>query len=163
MALSRDLFDRLLALARVAEPGLDVAPLPLRKGQAPAESDPEGRADGSRIDLARSLHRLRRRRELYFDAELFSEPAWDFLLDLYVATFENRPTAVTGACKGAAVPTTTALRWLALLESRGLVERESDRRDARRNQVRLSSEAMRAMRRLLTDLDLILTAEPEES
>ena len=52
---------------------------------------------------------------------------------------------VTSACIGAAVPTTTALRWLALLEERGLIVREADPTDARRIFVRLSADAYARM------------------
>ena len=51
----------------------------------------------------------------------------------------------TSACIGANVPPTTALRWLRILEARGLVEREEDNRDGRRTFVRLSARGLAAM------------------
>ena len=92
--------------------------------------------------LARDAYRNRRLRGQFFDNEaLFGEPAWDLLLDLFIAAREGKQVPVTSACIGAAVPTTTALRWLAVLEGRGLIIREADGRDARRIFVRLSPEA----------------------
>ncbi len=92
--------------------------------------------------LARDAYRNRRLRGQFFDDEaLFGEPAWDLLLDLFIAAREGKKVPVTSACIGAAVPTTTALRWLAVLEGRGLIIREADGRDARRIFVRLSPEA----------------------
>jgi hypothetical protein len=51
----------------------------------------------------------------------------------------------TSACIGANVPPTTALRWLRILEARGLVEREDDGRDGRRTFVCLTARGQAAM------------------
>jgi DNA-binding MarR family transcriptional regulator len=154
VALPRRQFERLLTLARVAEPGLEMAPVPLRFVR-------DGDLDRSSIRLARAIHQLRRRRELYFDAGLFSDPAWDLLLHLHVASGEEKWVHVSRACRAAAVPTTTALRWLGRLEALGLVLRESDPRDRRRMKVCLAPEASRAMRRLLHDIRTMLETNPE--
>lgn len=95
--------------------------------------------------LARELYASRRRRHRYLPAELFGEPTWDILLDLYVAAREGRRVPTTSACIGAHVPPTTALRWLRILESRGMVEREDDGRDGRRTFVCLSATGLAAM------------------
>jgi len=85
---------------------------------------------------ARRTYRNRRSRNaLFADEALFGEPAWDLLLDLFIAAKERKRVPVTSACIGAAVPTTTALRWLAVLEERGLVLREADPCDARRSAI----------------------------
>ena len=94
---------------------------------------------------ARQTYRRRRSRALFFEESLFGEPAWDLLLDLFIAAKERKRVPVTSACIGAAVPTTTALRWLAILEERGLVVREADPTDARRIFVRLTAEAYAKM------------------
>jgi DNA-binding transcriptional ArsR family regulator len=97
------------------------------------------------LAFARETYNIRRRRSRFLPADLFGEPTWDILLDLYVATRENRPVPTTSACIGAHVPPTTALRWLRILEARGLVEREEDGRDGRRTFVRLSEHGLAAM------------------
>ena len=97
------------------------------------------------LAFARETYVIRRRRDRYLPGDLFGEPTWDILLDLYVATRENRPVPTTSACIGADVPPTTALRWLRILEARGLVEREDDGRDGRRTFVRLSAQGLAAM------------------
>ncbi|MBX9886020.1 MAG: winged helix DNA-binding protein [Novosphingobium sp.] len=91
--------------------------------------------------LARRAYADRSRRNHLFDADLFGEPAWDLLLDLFVATHEGRPVSVTSACIAANVPTTTALRWISALEAKGLIERANDPRDARRALLRLTGTA----------------------
>lgn len=98
------------------------------------------------LRFARRQYRDRRARGILFgDETLFGEPAWDMMLDLFIAAKERKRVPVTSACIGAAVPTTTALRWLALLEDRGLVVREADASDARRIFVRLSADAYAKM------------------
>lgn len=97
------------------------------------------------LAFARESYAIRRRRDRHLPGDLFGEPTWDILLDLYVATRENRPVPTTSACIGANVPPTTALRWLRILEARGLVEREEDGRDGRRTFVRLSARGLAAM------------------
>ncbi len=98
------------------------------------------------VDLARSIYRSRRARSRAFkDDALFGEPAWDMLLDLFIAEADGKQLSITAACIGAAVPTSTALRWLVILEERGLVRREDDPRDARRVFLHLTSEGYAKM------------------
>ena len=97
-------------------------------------------------EIARRTYRDRRRRaDIFADPALFGEPAWDILLDLFIAAKERKRLPVTSACIGAAVPATTALRWLTVLEEKGLIVRENDSHDARRVFVRLSAEAYEKM------------------
>jgi len=65
-------------------------------------------------------------------ADLFADPAWDMLLDLSAARMEGRRVSVSSLCIAAAVPTTTALRWIKTLVDRAIFVRESDPADARR-------------------------------
>lgn len=101
------------------------------------------------LALARELYAERRRRHRFFEEDFFGEPAWDILLDLYIASRENRRVPTTSACIGAHVPPTTALRWLRMLEARGLVEREHDGRDGRRTFVGLSEKGLASMESFL--------------
>ena len=90
------------------------------------------------LTVAQDIYRERQRRREFFDGDLFGEPAWDMLLDLYICDRQGKRVSVTAACLGAGVPETTALRWLKQLEKNGLLLREADRRDGRRSFVRLS-------------------------
>ena len=96
--------------------------------------------------LARQLYNDRRRRQLAFtNPDIFGEPAWDILLDLYIAQAEGRSISVSSACIGSAAPPTTGLRWLGVLQDEGLVLREHDPQDQRRILVRLSPNGLSRM------------------
>jgi predicted transcriptional regulator len=103
------------------------------------------------LALARAIYAGRRRRERFLAADLFGEPTWDILLDLFIAAGEGRRVPTTSACIGANVPPTTALRWLRILETRGLVEREDDGRDGRRTFVCLTARGTAAMSDLMVN------------
>lgn len=96
--------------------------------------------------LARKAYAKRRRRSTIFGyPELFGEPAWDILLDLYIAHVEHKPVSVSSACIGSAAPPTTGLRWLGVLSDHGFILREHDPDDQRRVLVRLTDEGLAAM------------------
>jgi hypothetical protein len=101
------------------------------------------------VELARSIYRLRRRREAIFGNALFAEPGWDILLDLYLAAKEKRRVSVSCACIASVVPATTALRWIQQLEKESVIVREIDRNDARRFHLRLTPEGLGKMEALL--------------
>jgi DNA-binding MarR family transcriptional regulator len=101
-------------------------------------------------DDIRRLLRLRRLRDNYFDGTLFADPAWDMLLDLMAARLEQAQVAVSSLCIAAAVPPTTALRWIKALTDNGMFERCADPDDGRRIFIRLSDPAAALMTRYLT-------------
>ena len=95
-----------------------------------------------RENLAKRLYHERRLRDTIFgDAELFGEPAWDMLLDLHDAEIKRRRISITSACIASNVPATTALRWIGVLEQRGLVARHKDETDRRRDFLALTDKA----------------------
>lgn len=98
----------------------------------------------------RAAIRARRLRAQYFDGELFADPAWDMLLDLYAATLENQRVSVSSLCIAAAVPPTTALRWIGTMHEVGLFERHADPDDRRRAYIALSERGAAAMRAYLS-------------
>lgn len=105
----------------------------------------------SLLEVAQTRYFERRNRVAIFGhPELFGEPAWDILLDLYIAHARGKTVSVSSACIGANVPATTALRWLGLLEEVNLVTREHDPLDQRRVLVRLTQDAVSRMEKFLT-------------
>jgi hypothetical protein len=109
--------------------------------ELPGETAEEG-LDAPQV---RALIRARRLRDHYFAADLFADPAWDMLLDLLAARLEKQRVAVSSLCIAAAVPPTTALRWIKTLTEHGLFERVADDQDGRRVFIQLSDRAAAGM------------------
>ena len=109
---------------------------------------------------AEALLKARRVRETGFPAELFADPAWDMLLDLFVQRCRGRRVSVTSLCIASQVAPTTALRWIKLLEEHRLVQREVDATDARRNFISLSPRCEVAMTRVLIEMGRHLRLTP---
>jgi DNA-binding MarR family transcriptional regulator len=93
----------------------------------------------------RAILKARRTRSRFFEADLFAEPAWDILLELCAAQLGQHRMSVSSLCVAAAVPATTALRWINTLEAKGLLRRQPDSTDARRTFVHLTPTAFNAM------------------
>jgi hypothetical protein len=104
------------------------------------------------VETVRSVIRARRLRGRYFREDLFADPAWDMLLDLLQAEIAQLRVPVSSLCIAAAVPATTALRWLKGMTEQGIFVRRSDPHDGRRVFVELSAEASMAMRRYFADV-----------
>ena len=103
-------------------------------------------------DTVRQVIRARRMRARYFDEDLFADPAWDMLLDLLQAEIAQLRVPVSSLCIAAAVPATTALRWLKAMTDKGLFVRRADPHDGRRVFVELSADASIAMRRYFAEV-----------
>lgn len=97
----------------------------------------------------RKVIRARRMRDEFFRGDLFADPAWDMLLDLFAADLEQAQVSVSSLCIAAAVPPTTALRWIGTLNEAGLFQRKADPNDRRRAYIALSDVAREGMLRFV--------------
>lgn len=95
--------------------------------------------------LAQKLRALRNLREEMFGPRLFSDPAWDVLLTLYLSKLQQARLKVTSVIEESGVPPTTVLRWIAALSERGLIVRSTNPTDLRSCLVELSDEAAAMM------------------
>lgn len=125
---------------------------------APPAPDPQAEEPAMDAPAIRALIRARRMRDQFFQSDLFADPAWDMLLDLMAARLEQKRVAVSSLCIAAAVPATTALRWIKALTERGLFVRSADPRDGRRVYIELSDEAARALNAYLRAVQRIAPA-----
>lgn len=123
-------------------PGATLHEAPLRYGAPPAVPATNDMALAGKV---RSAIKARRMRDQFFQPALFADPAWDMLLDLFAARLEHARVSVSSLCIAAAVPPTTALRWISTLSEAGLIEREADPLDKRRAFIGLSDRANSAL------------------
>ncbi len=124
---------------------LSTGPQPI--GRMPdLQPPPSGEAPQVSADMVRSVIRARRLRARFFSEELFADPAWDMLLDLLQAEIAQLRVPVSSLCIAAAVPATTALRWLKTMTDEGIFMRRADPHDGRRVFVELSPTASQALR-----------------
>ncbi len=99
-------------------------------------------------DQIQSILDIRRQRAEIFGEGLFSDPAWDILLELFAAELGNRKISLADMTSIA--PESTLARWVAALEERGLVECELDPIHAGQMDLALSRDCAARMRRFLS-------------
>lgn len=139
-------------LARLSAGPEGTAPVAAPAGAGLGEAAPPD------IDTVRQVIRARRLRGRFFDETLFADPAWDMLLDLFQAELAQHRVPVSSLCIAAAVPATTALRWIKSMTDCGLFLRRPDPHDGRRVFIELSADASRAMRRYFGEVGTALAA-----
>ena len=105
--------------------------------EAPAEGATQDR--GELAAKAAAIYAGRRKREQIFGVPaIFADPAWDIMLDLFVANAKGRSISVSCSTVAAAVAPTTALRWIQTLIDYDLLKRVPDPVDRRRCFLQLS-------------------------
>lgn len=109
--------------------------------------------DGLSSDISEHLDsyvlRLRQMRSTHFPSGYFADVMWDILLELNEAHRLGRELSVSDLGLQAGVPSTTAQRYLHMLELDGFVLRRNDNRDSRRSFVYLSEDGVARMAALL--------------
>lgn len=144
----RQLSDEVSRIAATLARLSTVAPAAEAELRKPVEED----VPDVPVETVRSVIRARRLRGRFFADDLFADPAWDMLLDLLQAEIAQLRVPVSSLCIAAAVPATTALRWLKSMTDKGLFVRRADPHDGRRVFVELSREASIAMRRYFAEV-----------
>lgn len=103
--------------------------------------------------LARSFSRARRARHAFFrESDLFGEPMWDMLLELFIAARTGREVSVTSACIATRLPYREALVALDRMMEHALVRRDTDRSDPGRDVVTLTDRGRTLMTEYLESL-----------
>jgi hypothetical protein len=108
-------------------------------------------SDEALATIATRVYRSRRRRARHFDPQMFAEPAWDMLLDLFIAKARGKQIRTISLCHASEVPATTALRWIGVLAKHGLVERRLAPDDQRAKLIALTDKGYRVMRQYLIE------------
>ena len=138
--------------ATLAKLSADPAPSAIIGTQAP----PTGDLPQIPAESVRSIIKARRLRAKYLPADLFADPAWDMLLDLLQAEIVQHRVPVSSLCIAAAVPATTALRWLKTMTDRGLLLRRQDPHDGRRVFIEMAPSTSRSLRHYFSEAGLAL-------
>jgi hypothetical protein len=159
--ISDELADFARTLARIAEQEATLSPnvrdKPISFRPAPVEifaplAPAAQQENGPKASTIRELIKLRRLRDQYFESDLFADPGWDILLDLFAAKLEGKSVSVSSLCIAAAVPPTTALRWITTMTEHGTLVRRQDPNDARRVFIELSAESEERLRSYFRDI-----------
>lgn len=101
--------------------------------------------------IVAGLIRSRQKRGAIFSRGLFSDPAWDILLVLFLAELRQHRIVLTQVARATSTPMSTTLRWTETLQQKGWVQRRPDPTDRRRFFVELSTHGSAAMREWLDD------------
>lgn len=108
--------------------------------------------------LCHVIYQMRRLRPKFVEnaGDLFADPIWDMMLDLYSASRRDQLRTVTNACIAADVPQTTGLRHIEKLTQCGLAIRHSHLKDRRMIGVELTSVGVSAMEAMFHELARLL-------
>lgn len=129
-------------LRKHAPNGLIVeAGCPPQSRRLPSENSVAERLEPKAAASAATDYKHRRLREKIFGADLFGEPMWDMLLDLYVQSHEGRRTTVSNLVAASVSASTTGLRCVSLMCDAGLVRREKSSSDKRVTYIELTESA----------------------
>ncbi|MCP3735578.1 hypothetical protein M9979_11915 [Sphingomonas sp. RP10(2022)] len=118
-------------------------------------------SDRTLSDLACSIVAARRKLGDHFDATLFANPGLDILMFLFAEGLDGATVTTNACCAAAGVPRTTALRWIKLLQDRGLIEGSDDVSDRRVTMLGLSPPARDTIRAWLTEIVALPLTRPD--
>lgn len=131
----------LSSLARAGHEGLEKLRMLLSHETGPKR--------GATEDHVLSIIACRRGRDAALGRRLFSDPAWDLLLELYAAGLGNRRMTVSDLAKVIDLPQSTTARWIGALVEHGLVLSWAAHVDDAQLQIHLSPRGAREMQRLM--------------
>ncbi|ALR19945.1 winged helix DNA-binding protein [Sphingobium baderi] len=131
---------------RISDRPSDYIGMPAIAPLGEEQTDVDGRNDITPQQV-RDWLRVRRLRDEFLPGDLFADPAWDMLLDLFAARLGQERVSVSSLCIASAVPPTTALRWIRTLTEKGLLQRQADPHDGRRVFITLADSAAAALTR----------------
>lgn len=127
-------------------------------GEIAVAGDCSGCAQPAALDrVADALIQQRKTRKRFLPASLFHEPAWEILLNLYVAHRRGTPLNVKHLVSLVDAPVTTSQRWIDQLVHMKLLNRVVDVQDRRRLEISLASTAVQAMEDYLRSLSQVGT------
>jgi DNA-binding MarR family transcriptional regulator len=101
----------------------------------------------------RAAVQSRRLRANHFSSQdMFGEPAWDILLDLYIHQIRNDEVSVKSANFDSSAPASTEQRWFRILEDQNLIFSVEDPTNPRRCFIRLTPAGYESLTRYLNEI-----------
>lgn len=88
----------------------------------------------------------RKLRSKMISQDLFSDPCWDILMDVFSARLNDKNISVSAVATAGNMPHTTGLRYIDTLEKIGYIYRERDDWDGRRIFVKMTDDTFRMMK-----------------
>ena len=117
------------------------------------ERDYDGRYSSAiKFAQVQAAKRERARRQLYLPSDLFAEPAWDILLELYAFELVSRLVSESELAERIDAPGTTTARWMKLLEAEDLIARRVDPDHFREVRISLTPKGLTALGGYFSDV-----------
>jgi DNA repair protein RadC len=151
-ALDVRLLDHIIVTASCTHHILngDKASPKLRGSAFTLRSPARGSTDELMADALQNAQTVSRRRllrqQLLGAPELFGDPAWEMLVDLFIHHCEGKDLSITALCVPVKLPLSSALRLVQKLADAGIVQRIRDPIDGRRTIVRLEPAIVHRLR-----------------
>jgi DNA-binding MarR family transcriptional regulator len=121
----------------------------LQSSKEPQEASSNALSSKALLERAESILRVRAARERMLGRAAIGEPAFDLLLRLYVRSGQNE-TSLSSLARPAAIPWSSAMRWIRYLADKGLVECTESRSDRRATSVQLTPSGRAMMDEFLS-------------
>jgi DNA repair protein RadC len=125
-----------------AKRGLPRISLPLLRSPDPAAAESDVALENAKATLRRRMLRD----QLFGAPELFGDPAWEMLIDIFIHEGEGNPLPVSSLCVTPSIPMSSALRLCQKLCDAGIIHRIPDPSDGRRSFVSLAPEIAHRIR-----------------
>ena len=115
-------------------------------------AEPSARVETA-VETARRAYNERKVRPNFVgNGDMFGEPAWDMLLDLFISQANEEEVTVKAGCLHADIPPTTTIRWLKVLEQNGLIMSHVDPADPKQHLIHLTATGYEGMLRYLESI-----------
>lgn len=107
-----------------------------------ARTEPDLAYENAKAAMRRRLLR----QQLFGAPDLFGDPAWEMLIDLYVHQCERKRLSISALCVTSSIPFSSALRLANKLCAAGILRRVPDPIDGRRTFIQLEPEVAHRVR-----------------
>lgn len=151
-SLGIEVLDHIIVTAAYAHHLISRDPTATREAAAPFTLRSPGSqqtSDDEDLALANARATMRRRllrQQLLGAPELFGDPAWEMLIDLFIHECERKPISVTSLCVTPSIPMSSAIRLCQKLCDANLIRRKPDLYDGRRVFIELNPDVSHRLR-----------------